>query len=687
MLHSVLAALLSTAPTHAAPPEDSASFGAADRVIVFVLDGIRATDLLDAPKGGTPVLEPIYERGVLMTGLQNLGPTATEPSHRTMLTGQYQPHTNFPWYETRFLQRSFSPTVWEAIYAATGRSGAITGNTVFMDSLASSVYPGHPGRWQADELSDPEWTEESDEFIFDMIPSDLAEGYALYVVNVHEADKKGHFDRWDDYLSNTDEAVDLIEEWIETGMEEGDAVILLADHGRHTHDYTDHGDECSGCRDSWIVAFGAGIRSDRPDFVGLHEITDVAPTLAWLLGAEMPTSRGRLIRGILDDPPRLPMTSQARVDPAIAMTEDGVLHRVADQDPARWGLRTGPLVYQRSEDGGATWSTTYFGDEPRYWAQREPRVVAAGSNLVRSWKALDTSTQVWDVLAQISTDGGETWGDLDVVADGVLHCQEPEVALDSEGGLRFFGSSQYQGRSERATDWWSISGSVDRGFEGMEISAASTSGAREIHTPTAFESTYDQDDDWWQIFVGVMEEDYVEANQNREVLLARQTDSGINFVQLTDDGLVNYHPTVTRDADGTLWAVWVTLDDSVSGDEVWRLESTSSDDAGETWSETEVVELEGEPWRPRLLTGSGGTYLAWIEIDGTDHAVKVASFDGGSLGSPLTLGESANPLESLAADVGPDGQLLLTWHESFGTNEHVLVGAVVEADLSGVTDF
>ena len=129
--------------TLAAAPASAES----DRVIVFILDGIRAVDLLETAHYDSPILAPLYERGVLMTGLQNLGPTATEPAHRTMLSGQYQPHTNLPWYEERDLQRAFSPVVFEEVYVQTGKTGAITGNSIFMDSQASSIYPGHEGRW------------------------------------------------------------------------------------------------------------------------------------------------------------------------------------------------------------------------------------------------------------------------------------------------------------------------------------------------------------------------------------------------------------------------------------------------------------------------------------------------------------------------------------------------------------
>ena len=78
-------------------------------------------------------------------------------------------------------------------------------------------------------------------------------------------------------------------------------LIVTNDHGRHTAGHLDgfvsHGDNCNGCRHVEFFAIGPDFKQDYVSTTP-YEQTDIASTIAELMGFSMPTSDGKVMRDI-----------------------------------------------------------------------------------------------------------------------------------------------------------------------------------------------------------------------------------------------------------------------------------------------------------------------------------------------------------------------------------------------------
>ena len=62
--------------------------------------------------------------------------------------------------------------------------------------------------------------------------------------------------------------------------------------------------------------------------------------------------------------------------------------------------------------------------------------------------------------------------------------------------------------------------------------------------------------------------DYHENNEDREVMVLRQSDEGLNQANVSDDDDISYHPTIARTTDERLHVAWSSFDAET---ELWSL--------------------------------------------------------------------------------------------------------------------
>jgi phosphopentomutase len=71
-------------------------------------------------------------------------------------------------------------------------------------------------------------------------------------------------------------------------------VFFTNDHGRHTHDFQNHGDHCEGCEHVMLLVLGPDVKKGVVVDKEALQI-DVAPTAAELLGFQTPLATGRVL--------------------------------------------------------------------------------------------------------------------------------------------------------------------------------------------------------------------------------------------------------------------------------------------------------------------------------------------------------------------------------------------------------
>lgn len=123
----------------------------------------------------------------------------------------------------------------------------------------------------------------------------------LVVADLKEPDSRGHAADWKGYLRAIRRfdayAYRLWKFLREAPRSAGRTAFFLTNgHGRHLDEHADgfvnHGDACEGCRRILLFASGPGFPGGR--IVGdPADQTDLAVTLAALLGVELPGSPGR----------------------------------------------------------------------------------------------------------------------------------------------------------------------------------------------------------------------------------------------------------------------------------------------------------------------------------------------------------------------------------------------------------
>lgn len=101
--------------------------------------------------------------------------------------------------------------------------------------------------------------------------------------------------------------------------------------------------------------------------------------------------------------------------------------------------RDGDILASRSTDGGKTWNGPTAVNEIEGSAREGLHAMAAGAGDALCCVWLDLRSGKTEIMASVSTDGGETWGKNTLVyrsPDGsVCECCHPSVAIDPKGKI------------------------------------------------------------------------------------------------------------------------------------------------------------------------------------------------------------------------------------------------------------
>jgi hypothetical protein len=166
-------------------------------------------------------------------------------------------------------------------------------------SFDPSYGPDYWPLYHAEGVLDTDVWQEAQTVLATQSPSFLL----LYLSGV---DYAGHHLGWDAYLSAIETADGIVGSLWETLEADPDyagktTLIVTNDHGRHTTDFTGHGDGCAGCRTIQLLAIGPDIEAGLVSTVP-RSIPDVTPTIGALLEFPTPLASGSAMEELFRDP-------------------------------------------------------------------------------------------------------------------------------------------------------------------------------------------------------------------------------------------------------------------------------------------------------------------------------------------------------------------------------------------------
>jgi hypothetical protein len=301
------------------------SFGITRHAVIVVMDGARYTETMgDQTHANVPKIAALASQGVVLSAFRTAKTgsiaeswTETCPGHARMTTGTYQNIANDgtelpsqPSMFQHYRQQKSGPATSGWVICSKDKlfilanSSASGWNNQYRPSMNCGVNGDGSGGYREDNLT------------HDLVLQKLvADRPALMIINYKGPDAMGHANDWNGYLAairEIDGYADDIWNTIQAddSLANTTALFIVNDHGRHTTDFTSHGDNCAGCRTIMCVALGPDIKTNATSSTTREQI-DLAPTIASMMGFTMPTSTGTVMTEIIK-----PSTSVKRGDEA-----------------------------------------------------------------------------------------------------------------------------------------------------------------------------------------------------------------------------------------------------------------------------------------------------------------------------------------------------------------------------------
>jgi hypothetical protein len=293
-------------PLHSSPPAPGQPVGQPDtRRVVFVL--------IDALRNDTsrnlqvmPFLNELRQRGAQAT-MHSRPPSYSEPGYTVLLTGAWPDVSDGPTINLDYAQ---IPTfTQDDLFSAAHRAGlktAVSGYDWFQklipqNAVNASFYT--PGE---DQAADRQVVDEALPWLKDG-------GYQLVLIHIDQVDYAGHHEggpqdpRWDAAATRADT---LLREIAATLDLNKDTMLVVSDHGQI--DQGGHGGQDPIVLLEPFVLAGAGV---KPGNYGDVNMVDVAPTLAALLGTDIPaSSQGHVRTEMLNLPPEKLAAIQSQLE-------------------------------------------------------------------------------------------------------------------------------------------------------------------------------------------------------------------------------------------------------------------------------------------------------------------------------------------------------------------------------------
>lgn len=248
----------------------------ARRVLILSIDGLRPDAISLAPM---PNLMNLMQISAYSLTAQTILPSATLPSHSSMLTGLCPSKHGVDWND-------YLP-----------EKGYALGTDLFDLAHAAGLQTVmYVGKEKLRQITEPESTDQfvyindRDSVIMDRLIADFPQGFGVLFIHFPVADGMGHEYGWLSWqqlsvLFRADEAIGRLLAELDARTLRGETLIIItADHGGHD---TTHGSSLPEDMTIPWIASGPGIRPGALTTT-VHTM-DTAATAAFALGLEIPS--------------------------------------------------------------------------------------------------------------------------------------------------------------------------------------------------------------------------------------------------------------------------------------------------------------------------------------------------------------------------------------------------------------
>ena len=304
-------------PLHANPPQPGAALGkpAARQVVFVLIDALRVDTAANAD--WMPTLNKLKVQGASAT-IHSKFPSYSEPGYSVLQTGAWPELSDGPAFNMDY---ATIPT-WtqDNVFSAAHRAGlktAVSGYYWFeklipqTDVDASFYTPGE------DNMADRQ-------VINAALPWVKSGTYNYILIHIDQVDYAGHHEggpqspNWAAAASRSDAMLAEIVGAMDLSQ---DTIVIASDHGQINPG--GHGGQDAIVLVEPFVMAGAAV---KPGAIGDVQQTDIAPTFAALLGANLPASaQGRVLTEALN----LPTKTLAALPAATAAQQTGLLKAYA----------------------------------------------------------------------------------------------------------------------------------------------------------------------------------------------------------------------------------------------------------------------------------------------------------------------------------------------------------------------
>jgi hypothetical protein len=321
-------------PLHDHPPEagmpllPAGGKPAAHRLVFVLIDALRVDTSMDPSV--MPTLNQLRQEGAWAT-MHSRPPSFSDPSYSVLLTGAWPDLSDGPALN---LEYEDTPT-WtqDNLFTAFHRAGyktALSGYYWFEKLVPQSSVSASFYTELDDRQADAEVMQAAQPWLGDT-------SYAFTFIHLDQVDYAGHYEggprdpRWVQAASRVDTLLAEIVARLDLNR---DTLLVVSDHGQI--DRGGHGGHEPIVLMEPFVLVGAGI---KPGSYGDVDMVDIAPTLAALMGTNIPaSSQGRVRLEMLELPPEgvaaIPPALQAQQSQLLEAYQSAIGSRVTVQPGA-----------------------------------------------------------------------------------------------------------------------------------------------------------------------------------------------------------------------------------------------------------------------------------------------------------------------------------------------------------------
>ncbi len=268
-----------------------------ERVVLVVIDGLRYSEGMGDPaRTYVPEMNVLTQQGTLVETFLNDGYTYTARAVPAIWCGGWTTMVSFSDPDCGGWSNYYStmPSLFEYYRKGLGRPASDCIYVLkYLCSWKGSFHPSYgPTYWPTyhavGSTDDDVWAQAQ------IVLSTQAPRFMLlYLADVDHAAHSGDWGAYTQAIANADDIVGRLWQTLQTNPAYAGktTMIVTNDHGRHTTDFTGHGDSCAGCRRIQFLAVGPDIRVGALSTVS-RAIPDIVPTIGELMGFATPLATG-----------------------------------------------------------------------------------------------------------------------------------------------------------------------------------------------------------------------------------------------------------------------------------------------------------------------------------------------------------------------------------------------------------